>query len=276
MLEIQVDHAQVIVVDLYHNHFVNKWKKLFLKTVETCEVNQPESFIGNCSEHRAQQNLLDAITAINKFFNKDFIKVPATINWEDQNWYNYLHQIFEQLSGTWNNPTRLMTFANAQVREAIRNINFYVHRLEKRPYQQEASLFVSFNKDCYTRKKFDIEDYQYFQHHVESGQVYIHYAELGKTYLDLYEDGLPFDYAGAKNLHYYSAEIAIRLEPCKKELFDTGFYNWLQQNNIDINDKTLGIGILPIGQVKDVDKAGNIVYNGSRITNLRIDHGKTI
>jgi hypothetical protein len=276
MLEIEVDHCHWVAVDLYRNDFVSRWARLFDQTAAQCAINQSESFSCNLTEAQTQERLIASIDAINRFLKRVFIDRPDQINWEDQDWYNYLHVKFEQLSGEFGSPTRLFAIAPETIKEAIRNLNFYVHRLEVRPYGR-MPWYISFDKNCYARLPLETKDYDLFQNSIQSGQAFIHYAELGKTTIDLYENNLPTDYAGLKNLHYYSAEILLHLGSDDIELFTDGFRQWAGQNRIDITDKKQGIGIIPIGHVIDVDKARQIVYNGSSITNLRITHhGQTI
>jgi len=276
MLEIEVDHCHWVAVDLYRNDFVSRWASLFEKTAASCAVNQLESFSCNLTESQAKERLIAAITAINQFLKREFIDLPKEINWDDQEWYNYLHSKFERLSGTYGKPTGLFEIAPAAIKDAIRALNFYVHRLEMKSCHT-IPWYISFDKDCYIRLPLKFDDYKLFCDVMRSGQAFIHYAELGKTTVDLYEDNLPIDYPGLKNLHYYSAEISLYLGSDDVELFSNGFQNWAKDHSIDITDTKQGLGIIPIGEVKNIDQARQIVYNGSSITNLRITHhGQTI
>lgn len=274
MLEIDVEDQGTVVVHLHHNSFVSKWLKLFEHTLATCSINQDEAFACNLDEHVVRQRLLDAITTINNFLKHSFIEIPLIIDWEDQEWYNYLHIKFEKLNGTHSSYSRLFALAPQKVREAIRAINFWVHRLEIRPYRGRVPWYISFDKNCYTRKTFEPEDYDLFQHEMQSGTVFLHYAEVGKTYYDIWKDNLPLDYAGMKNSHHYSAEFSVYLGP-DKEVYEPGFYTWAKEQGIDIHNKKLGLGIVPLGYV-DVDHARKIVYNGTKISYIRIKHGQTI
>jgi hypothetical protein len=221
-------------------------------------------------ESEAQQRLLDSINDINKFLKTQYIEVPHPCDWDNQNWYNYLHLKFEKLSGSWSSPTRLFAAAPTTFRNAVRSLNFYTHRLEARPYKRLKPWYISFDKDCYQRLPLNEADYELFEHVILPGQVVIHYAELGKTLIDLYCDGLPADYPGLKNLHFYSAEISICMSDYPISLLPAGFGQWAQSNGIDIFDKKLGIGGLSIGQVRDLDAARQTLYNGNTITQLRI------
>ena len=270
MLLIEVDHCHSVAVDLYSNDFVTRWASLFSDTAGSCSINQSESFACNLTETQAQIELAAAISAVNTFLRRDFINQPHTVDWNDQSWYNYLHERFEKLSGTYGHPTRLFSVAPKPVRNAIRAVNFLVHRLEIRPYAQQPFWYISFDKDCYTRLPLQDTDYQLFRYQLEPGQVYIHYAELGKTTWDIFKDGLTPDYSAMKNLHYYSAEISVYLGQQKIDLLTPEFTMWADQNQIDLNRTGLGLGFVPVGQVKDIDTVRQIVYNGSSISNIKI------
>lgn len=276
MLEIQVDHHNTIVIDLYRNSFVKKWCDLFEQTVATCNVEQLESFCRTLPDQEAQQIIVDSINVINRFLKTQFIDSPFPGCWKEQDWYNYLHTKFEQLSGTYDKPTKLFLVAPQQVKKAIRHINLFLHKLEQSNEGNKSPWYLSFDKDCIQRKPFEQEDYDYIKFEVAPGEVYIHYAELGKTYYDLFKDKLPVDYTGVKNLHYYSAELSIRLNKETMQCYPEEFYQWADSNHLDVRSKNSGLGILPIGKLRDIDQATEIVYNGHEITNLRIDHGKTI
>jgi hypothetical protein len=273
MLEIQVDHTHTVCVDLYQNSFIDRWKQLFVETVQSCSINQLESFACSVTESQAQQRLQEAIVTINNFLQRELI--PTTPVWDSQKYYNELHSKFELLSGTYENPTRLMKYAPANVKSAIRDLNFYIHRLENRPYKLQDYWYISFDKGCYQRRPLLDEDYQHFSYQLDPGLVYIHYSELGKMFWHLFEDGLPITYSGLKNLHYYSAEISIHLGP-SRQLGSAEYFDWAKTNNIDLSNKHVGTGILPIGVAREVDNVRDIAYTSHNITQLRINHGKTI
>jgi hypothetical protein len=276
MLEIQVDHHNTIVVDLYHNSFVEKWCDLFTQTVASCNVEQLESFCCTLTDEEAQLKIVNAANVINNFLKTDFINQPFPGCWQDQNWYNYLHDKFEQLSGTYEKPTKLLLIAPQHVKQAVRHLNLFLHTLEKSLQGKKFPWYISFNKDCYQRKPFSKEDYNYIKFEFEPGEVYIHYAELGKTYYDLFNDQLPIDYSGLKNLHYYSAELSVSFNKQTIPCYPEEFYHWAKKHKIDVRSKQSGLGILPVGKLRNIDQARQIVYNGNEITNLRINHGKTI
>lgn len=269
MLEIEVDHCHQVAVDLYSNDFVLRWIQLFEQTASNCNINQEESFACNLTSQQCQLRLLDAIGTINQFLKRDFVHVPDPIDWHSQDWYNYLHEKFEQLSGAYGQPSRLFAVAPDSLRRAVRCLNFYIHKLETSQLERDL-WYISFDKECYTRIPLQSTDYQYFSNQIDPGQVFVHYAELGKTAVDLYHDRLPLDYPGFKNSHYYSAEVSCYLGSDPVSLFTPDFCDWAQHNGIDTTDPTQGLGVIPVGSVRNIDTARQIVYNGNNITNLRM------
>jgi hypothetical protein len=75
---------------------------------------------------------------------------------------------------------------------------------------------------------------------------------LGKEYIDLYEDNLPIGYAGFKNLHYYSGETVLSFSDYDT-FSDQRYSTWLQNNGIDLYNKKLGHGRIPIGIIEDIE-----------------------
>ena len=88
------------------------------------DIDHVRSFFGLRTRDEIKDMLLDAVTNINGFLKKDFIKIPKQIDWNEQNLYNTLHIAFEKLSGEFDNPTKLMKIAPEDIKEDIRNLNF--------------------------------------------------------------------------------------------------------------------------------------------------------
>jgi len=274
MLEVCLDDAHTVIIELDDNAFVHRWKEVFDRAVNSSTVDQTSSFAFRISKTQALQQLTDSAQVINDFFKREIVPVTVMDQY-DQDYCNRVHVIFEQLSGTYDQPTKLFLLAPDAVKLAIRNLNFYVHVLEHDQFEQQNLWYINFDRSHVDRWPLLDQDYDLFQRVVEPGRVYIHYVELGKTHLDLYKDGLPADYEAQKNLHHFSADLTVWLGP-KGDVFDAGFESWAQHNSIDLENKRLGLGILPIGRIKDLDTARQYIYNAKKITQLRIYHGQTI
>jgi len=233
-------------INLNNNSFTRKWVKELHWCLDNCELNQQEAFSGLLTLSEAEQILNNACVTINKYM-KGFIKIETDYS---QEYFNYLHSKFEQLSGKFGKPTLLFSIANKELKTAIRNLNFYIHRLEDNKILVNE-FYISFNKDQYRRHPLVESDYQYFEFEHSPGTLYLHYAELGKEFIDLYQDNLSINYPGFANLHYYSGEAMLSFD--SYDCFaDTNYLTWLKDNDIDPYNKRLGHGRIPLGTV-DLD-----------------------
>jgi len=252
-------------ISLNQTSFTEKWVSELRWCLNNCDFNQGEAFTTFNSKHNIQNRLTAACNTINKYL-KNFIEIRQNLDEQSQEYFNYLHQKFESLSGEYSKPTRLFAIANQELKSAIRDLNFYVHALESFGKQ---SFYISFNKDQYRRCGFSEEDYDYFQFEYEPGSLILHYAELGKNYYDLYKDGLDIDYQGFKNLHYYSGEASLMFSSFSMTE-NTHYMNWLQQNNIDPFDKSSGHGIICLGKVLDLESTYTKIAGNKHIKQIII------
>jgi hypothetical protein len=239
-------------IELNQNPFVDKWIKELKWCLNNCQLNQDEAFASFRSLEESALILIQSCVTINKYL-KNFIILSNNILEESQDYFNYLHKKFEQLNGSWEHPTRLFQLANNELRSAIRNLNFYIHRVETKQ-QLAPELYISFNKDQYRRIPMMKQDYEYSEFSFPAGTLFVHYVELGKNYRDLYKDGLTIDYKGHKNLHYYSGEASIMFRPYF-EFKNKDYLNWLTNQGIDPYNKSLGHGKIPLGQITDLSNA---------------------
>ena len=233
---------------LNDSHFVNKWVSEFQWCLDNCKINQQEAFAGLVSLENSVPNLIKSCETINQYI-KNFIEIRNDVLSQPQDYFNYLHLKFEELSGEFGKPTRLFSIAPDNLKNAIRNLNFFVHRLEKKQDCQQL-LYFSFDKDCYRRFRLSEDDYANFQFELEPGTLCLHYAELGKNFNDLYKDKLPIDYGNFKNLHFYSGEASLLF--CKYQTFqDSNYETWIRSHGYDPYNKTLGHGKIPLGIIGD-------------------------
>ena len=173
---------------------------------------------------------------------------------------------FEKLNGTWTG-SGLMNHMDAEFKNAVRQLNFSIHALERRPYRSAKSIELLWNKDAINRQPLDNDDYMLATSVMKSGRAYLAYTEVGKNLLDLFHDGLDPTYDSYVNLHYYSAEFIVTFDEPDTELFSPEFIEWANKFNIDVEDKLLGIGRIPIGQVTG-DYA--LLDSTSKITDIQI------
>jgi hypothetical protein len=242
-------------INLNENSFTQKWVKELDWALNHVDFNQDETFAYLDSIEESSMKLRQSCLTINSYLN-NFIEVCDNVSNQPQEYFNYLHMIFEKLSGGFNTPTRLWTVANRELKDAIRALNFYVHLLE--PKKTVEQFYISFDKNQYRRHRFDELDYENFVFEFPKGTLYLHYAELGKELLDLYEDNLPINYENFKNSHFYSAEASLAFEDWNT-FEDQNYLMWLQKHNINPYNKALGHGKIPLGYVDDIDSVFNKV-----------------
>lgn len=254
-------------IELFDNRFVKKWTQELTWCLENCEFNQQEAFAGFITLSDAECRLKIACETINRYL-VDFINIPKSIIDQDQQYFNYLHEIFEKLSGGFGSPTRLFCTANPELRSAIRDLNFYVHRVEKK-IQTKPNLYLSFNKDQYRRHSLDVTDYDQFQFKFPAGTLFLHYAELGKEFADLYQDNLPIDYTNHKNLHYYSGEATLAFFDFDA-FQDKKYVEWLKSHQIDPWDKRHGHGKIPLGKVDNAPSVCSKIAEYNHIYKINI------
>jgi len=255
-------------IDLHNNLFVNKWLKELRWCLDNCEFNQQEAFASLLSLPESADLLEQSIVTINKYL-PNAIETKFPVLNQTQDYFNSLHEVFERLSGGYNTPTRLWTVAPSDLKQAIRNLNFFVHRVESKKSQLDE-LYISFNKDQYRRFSLDLEDYKNFEFALAPGTLFLHYAELGKEFLDLFEDNLPIDYANFKNLHYYSGEATLTFDGCNM-VKNKGFFDWIRSHGYDPTDRALGHGRIPLGTVTNIDHARTLLHKHRHLEKILIE-----
>ena len=254
-------------INLYDNSFVRKWTKELQWCLDNCDFNQKEAFSGLLTLNEASERLHGACVTINKYI-KNFIDIKPDLLNQSQEYFNYLHLKFEQLSGEFSKPTRLFSIANDELKNAIRDLNFYIHRVETKQ-NQINNLYISFDKDSYRRIQFEESDYEYCEFALPPGTLFVHYVELGKEFIDIFEDNLPIEYKNLKNLHYYSGESTLNFESYNA-FSNIEYFNFLKKHFKDPYDKKLGHGKMPLGIVKDINYTLNLIKQYQHIKEIQI------
>jgi len=253
----EIDGKPAFRINLYDHTVASKWKNLIesIYVGDGEDIDHRRTFFHLRTTDEIRSILLDAIKNINHFLKNEFIKIPKEFNWEDQEIYNTLHMAFEELSGEFDNPTKLMKIAPMNIKDDIRDLNFCVHALEHKSHKNTFSqLPIQWTKKRKSSPRIKLADDEYhlIQFNMVKNEVYLAYNELGKSYVDLWEDKLPSDYKAMKNNHYIGTDINIALED-KENIFESDFTDWCKDNNIDPQEKTHGIGLLPIGKIEAID-----------------------
>ena len=239
-------------ITLYDNSFTRKWVEELRWCLLHSTFNQTESFMMHFTLDESEKILVDSCEVINKYL-KNFIEIKPHIKDQSQDYFNYLHTKFEQLSGKWDERSRLTTIAGQEFIDAVRYLNLFVHRIEGK-LDEPDGFHIKFTKEIFRRQKLDDTDYDFFEFGFPAGTIYLHYAEIGKDFVDLYQDNLPVNYGAFTNQHHYTGEFSITF--LDYNVFaDIKYLEWLQSHGIEPYNKTLGHGKIPLGIVDHLEDA---------------------
>lgn len=260
------DTGYELIVDLFDNEFVSRWSRLLNQEIACGSLLQEDTYSNFIPETLARQRLENAIDSVNSFLKREFISKPCVSDYDNPDFYNQLHEKFERLAGPdWSKPTRLMIVAPAHIKLAIKHINRYCHRLERRPYVEYSSMRLEFN--THQRELLTSNDYTLFEPVLEPNIVVIDYATLGKSLYECYIDNLNVNYNGVKVQHHYCANFILQFEqPC---IDYDGFKNWCAKQGI-IEIPAQEIGYLQIGKIRN-QAALDYVKKTSKIVDIILE-----
>ncbi len=192
---------------------------------------------------------------------------------------NILHNHFEVLEGTVENPSEFTKHATVQVRYAIRQLNLLCHEIEslcmsqrkavQNPKWVRPSQITQFNRT--PRRLLTDEHRQGFlvnSYDRELGGVYMHWCQIGKTLMEVYRDEHAPELTDTvceaiTHLQYYSGEfdvewgndITFENAPWHKDEIQ-GFNSWLFENGFDPGNPQLSLGYLKLGDVDLLNSFG--------------------
>jgi len=192
---------------------------------------------------------------------------------------NKLHNHFEVLQGTVENPSKYAEQMTPGTTYAVRQLNNICHEIEtlclsqrklvQSPQWVRPSQITTFLKA--PRHLLTDEHRQGFlsnEYARELGGVYMHWCQIGKTLMEVFRDeGAPelteTVCEAITHLAYYSGEFDIEFgntinrdtAPWHAEEIDS-FNNWLTQNGFDPKDPKLSSGYLKIGQIDLLNSFG--------------------
>lgn len=248
-IRIVFDTGYELTVSLYDNDFVKRWCRLVNQEIARGSLLQEDTYSNFIPESLARQRLRHSITIVNEFLRREFISIPSDTDFDQPEFYNQLHQKFEQLAGPdWHRPTRLMCIAPPDVRRAVRHINRYCHRLEHKPYVVLPQMRVEF--DTVMRHTLQAQDYALFCSSHEPNVMVLDYSTLGKSLRECWQDGLPASYAGMRTQHHYSANFVLQFEP--EHLDHQAFQHWCHDQGIT-HIPASELGHIKLGKINQLD-----------------------
>lgn len=280
-------------IDVFDIPIVDRWLE---KLKETLRVGRPLEknfcFLGWPTNQRNFEYLLNelqqTVTQINSFSkNPAWLKIDPngyTIkddfrketmlksNGElERDFTNRLHHHFEILQGQVGTLSPWYFAADDNTKYAIRQLNLLCHEIETfcgstlvrkdNPEYVSCAQITTF-LHC-PRYELEKQDYEHFTMDRGFGHVYMHWCQIGKTHFEVFNDndGHVGD-NGVGGLKFYSGEFDIEWGPDQAEFpwwIETKkkFREWLIQNKLDPDDKTMGYGYLHMAQVDRKKHFGN-------------------
>lgn len=191
---------------------------------------------------------------------------------------NKLHNHFEILQGTVENPSQYSLHATREVKQAIGDLNHICHEMESlilsqrkaitNPEWVRPSQITTFDN----RNRYDLTDehrkgFLSNKYDREFGHVYMHWTQIGKTLMEVFRDENAPDLdevtcEAITHLQYYSGEFDVEWAKTvtrsdkwhRDEQLE--FENWLLKNGFDPCDPKLSLGYLHIGYI-DLIKSFN-------------------
>lgn len=193
---------------------------------------------------------------------------------------NQLHNHFEVLQGTVENPSKYASVMTPETTYAVRQLNNICHEIESLclsqrklisdPHWVRPSQITTFLKA--PRHTLTEEHRQGFldnSYDRELGGVYMHWCQIGKTLMEVFRDEHAPELTDTvceaiTHLQYYSGEFDI--EWGNNVTYDSDhpwhcteideFETWLMKNNHDPKDTQYSLGYLKIGQVDLLNSFG--------------------
>ena len=193
---------------------------------------------------------------------------------------NLLHNHFELLQGTVEDPSEYASQMTVETTYAVRQLNNICHEIESlvlsqrkaqvEPFWVRPSQITTFLRA--PRHTLTDEHRQGFldnSYDRELGGVYMHWCQIGKTLMEVYRDeGAPeltdTVCEAITHLQYYSGEFDV--EWGNDVVYDThspwhckeidGFQNWLAANKFNPYDPKLSLGYLKLGEVDLLNSFG--------------------
>ena len=192
---------------------------------------------------------------------------------------NRIHNHFERLQGTVDNPSDYGRLAPEHIKRAIGRLNTICHEIENLVLSQRKHILLpEWTRPCqittfnhayrYTLKPEHRQLFLQNGYNRRLGGVYMHWAQIGKTYFEVFRDEdapvLTETVCEAiTQLKYYSGEFDVEWG---KTIVDgvfnwhdkqmTDFKQWLVANDIDPQDPNNSLGYLPIGQIDLIEAFG--------------------
>jgi hypothetical protein len=204
--------------------------------------------------------------------------MPDEIN---QDYLNYLHNIFERYHGLYDQQNTLFWLqAPETAQRALSELNIAIHRFET---LGGIPRFVGTWRGKPNRYKFADEDFALFRLEENWGDLRLNYCEIGKTIQDLANDGDRYISEDAfQPMHHYCFDFTVRFNTKPDDYFQQQqdliwrYYdqhsNFFQKRGFQRHDPKLALGSITIGHLIYNDAAAVIdaIDRNQRLVNIAV------
>ena len=218
------DHGDefTLAFELNDNTITKRWSDLvLLAQALRYPIDDPHRFYGfdlpEVERDKALaliNNCIDQINSHQQIIDRKLEHV------DDQDTLNYLHHVFEEYHGLLDQQdTDFWMGCPPYVKQALANLNVYVHRCESAIDSQPRMVVTYYGlpKAC----RLEESDYQLFTPYAEFGDLYLNYVEIGKTLSDLWHDQDRYIHDDAfQPFQRFSADFAIKFHDIDRSYRD--------------------------------------------------------
>jgi len=248
---------------LYEHDIVQRWKNQVLLAQQLgYDIDDPERIY---SVNTASEDITVSLKKINDtidIINSHRVIIHRKLaNIQDQNTLNYLHNIFEVYHGLLNKQNHeFYVSAPDNVKQALSNLNVYVHRCESEGRSHRPRMVVTWFGLPKTQQ-LNLRDLELLTAKYEFGTVYLNYVEIGKTLQDFATDNDAYISNEAfKPFNFFSADFNIKFydvtpEELQQRLDQVNNYanthkDWLLQQGYTLTDPRLRPGNIPLAKLE--------------------------
>lgn len=203
-----------------------------------------------------EDRLRDYYTQIGPYLHEDLLDWPSVL---DQDFLNYLHNIFERYHGLYGQQTTAFWLtAPENVQRALADLNIWIHRYET---LGGIPRFVGTWRGKPDRYKFTDEDLAQFSLSEQWGDLRLNYCEIGKTLQDLAHDNDQYISDEAfQPMHHYCFDFTVRFSEMHPAYFtelESSIWNYYDQHQEFFakfgyirHDPRLALGSITIGRLR--------------------------
>lgn len=240
--------------ELDNHRFVNRWKENLKKSREL-PILDNGVFYGSCINDKKSilKVMLESLQIVNELAKKPEMRIEMQPHLDmDQKFLDALHKEFERLSAD------LDAYGADRKKgsDALINLNTSIHQMEDivslAAKPEESVPYFSFDVNFVGGKIEELKrkDFDYFTLNRKYGELYLNYNTVGVPvyYAYIHKEQKP-----PVSQSTFKADFTVSFNPDYQfEEWDK-MGEWLDENfKLDVNDKQLALGYIPLGRCLDI------------------------